>query len=60
MKVEKLLRLISDMEQFAPRGDQISELISSREQELDENELELISAAGAKPSFSDLIKSKGK
>jgi hypothetical protein len=58
MKIEQMLKLVSDMERFSPRGDQLSELVEACENELGENELELVAAAGRKPDFRDLLNRK--
>lgn len=58
MKIEQMIRLVSDLEHFAPRDDQLSELIRENEDELDENELELVAAAAAKPTFRELLEKR--
>ena len=54
MKLEQLMKLISDMEQFDKRDDAyFSRLLPA--EELSEESLELLSAAGTKPLLRDLF-----
>ncbi len=58
MKIEQALRLVSDLESFSPGEDRLTELLRPQEDELTENELELVSAAGSKPAFRELLNRK--
>ena len=44
------------MERFSPGEDSLSALVRGQDDALSEEELEFISAAGAKPSFESLLK----
>ena len=55
-KIERMLNVASDMERFTESQDELSRIVSLEDDELLEDSLELISAAGSKPSFQDLIK----
>ena len=59
MTTEQKLRLIADAEHFAPGEDRLTEMIREADDEMDESALELVSAAGAKPSFTELLRRKG-
>ena len=54
MKIEQALRLASDLESFSPVGDRLTELLE-QEDELDEDELEQVAAAAAKPTLKELL-----
>lgn len=54
MKIEQLMKLISDMEQFDERNDAYFSRFLPPE-ELSEESLELISAARSKPMLRDLF-----
>lgn len=56
MKIEQLLRLAADMERFSPGEDSLSALVRGQDDALSEEELEFVSAAGAKPGFESLLK----
>ena len=56
MKMDQLLRLVADMERFSPRDDALSALVREEEDEMSCSALELVSAAGGKPPFSDLLR----
>lgn len=55
-KIERMLNVASDMERFTESQDRLSEIVSLEDDELLEDSLELISAAGSRPSFQDLLK----
>ena len=54
-KLEKFLNLCADMEAFSQGEDELSALAAEDDDELDENELEWVSAAGRKPDFSAFL-----
>ena len=57
-KSEKALRLLAEQERFFPIQDKLSEQVQIMEDELSEEELILVAAAGTKPSFDELKKRK--
>lgn len=55
-RLEKFLELCGDMEAFSRGEDELTRMVDQTRDEMNEDELEWVSAAGKKPDFSAFLK----